>query len=65
MVLNGLDGIVSDQSGRERERNRKTRSFRQQTDRVGGPWAHLQCMLPCIRTTAIQQKDAEKENLDR
>lgn len=44
----------------------KARSFRQQTDRVGGPWAHLQCMLPCISTTAIlQEKDGEKENLDR
>lgn len=33
-----------------------------QTDWVGGPWAHLQCMLPCISTIAFpQDKDSERK----
>lgn len=33
-----------------------------QTDWVGGPWAHLQCRLPCISTIAFpQDKDSERK----
>lgn len=64
-MINGLNGIVNGQSGTERDRNRESEILEaadRQTDWVGGPWAHLQCMLPCINTTAIpQEKDRERK----